>query len=649
MSLRMLTENGVVPMYNEPFDIKNYESYHIPILYLSGNLTGMTKEDAVSLSYVYGDRSGSCTLKWQGASSLNLPKKNYTIKFDTEFEAVSGWGAQKKYVLKANFVDSSHARNICCAKLWGQIAKTRSNATLNALPNGGAVDGFPIVLSINGRFMGLYTFNIPKDGWMLGMSGTAQKQAIVCAENNNNGAVAFKGLATLAEDSNGQLDFDLEYSSDDQSDWVVTSLNRLIGAVMNSDGTNIEYGITPYLDWDSAIDYYIHAVLTGNYDGVHRNYLLYTHDGVKWAFEPYDMDVVLGLRAMGRYFYPVDATSVQFWEMANNHRLFKLIWTYMRPQLRARYNALRAEAMSVYNVSDVFTNFACKIPLSLYVADNNRWEVIPSSGANNMAQIVSWYDFRCRLADEWIKSTSGETAMPEQVDPNIYAVTNTLTNCATSNNAATVEKNGAYTATITANSGYELSSVVVKMGGVDITSTAYSNGVITISSVTGDIVITASATAKPAYTYTNQVPISKDENGNVFNGKGWIGNTRLSSSGTTKDGRYSSTTGYIPATSGAVIRTKGVKFNSGSEYICVYDSTFALLGYISGVSHSTEIGTATCDGDLTVTTLASNSNIAWIRVSLHHNNGDDAGYATVADPLEGPGSYMIVTVNEEIT
>lgn len=649
MSLIMLTENGAVPMYKEPFDIKNYESYHIPVLYLNGDLSGMTKEDSVSLSYVYGDRSGSCTLKWQGASSLNLPKKNYTIKFDTEFEAVSGWGAQKKYVLKANFVDSSHARNICCAKLWGQIVKTRSNATLNALPNGGAIDGFPIVLAINGRFMGLYTFNIPKDGWMLGMSGTAQQQAIVCAENNNNGAVAFKGLATLTEDSNGQLDFDLEYSSDDQSDWVLTSLNRLIGAVMNSDGTNIEYGITPYLDWDSAIDYFIHAVLTSNYDGVLRNYLLYTHDGIKWGFTGYDMDVVLGLRAGGKYFYPANTDAVQFWHMANNNKLFALIWKYMRPQLRARYSELRAAAMSVYNVADVFTNFSCGIPLALRVADNERWEVIPSSGANDIAQIVTWYDFRSRLADEWIKSTSGETAMPEQVDPNIYIVTNTLTNCTTSNSVATVGKNSAYNATITANSGYELSGVIVTMGGVDITSTAYSNGVITISSVTGDIAIIASATAKPTYTYTNQVPISVDTDRSIFNGKGWIGYTRLSSSGTTKDSDYSSVTGFIPATSGAVIRTKGVKFNSGSEYICVYDSTFELLGYISGASHSTAIGTATCDGDLTVATLASNSSIAWIRVSLHHNGDDDVGYATVADPLEGPGSYMIVTVNEEIT
>lgn len=392
-------------------DIKNYHSFGLPILYLSGSVLGMSKDNSVTMSYIYQDKAGSCTLKWQGSSSLTLPKKNYTIKFDNAFEVVSGWGAQKKYCLKANFVDSSHARNVVCAKLWGQIVKSRtpSNATLNALPNGGAIDGFPIIISLNGVFHGLYTWNIPKDAWMFGMDGTG-RQAIVCAELNNNGAVAFNGLATL----DPEQDFELEYSSDDNSDWVVESLNRLLSAVKDSDGTNITNGITPYLDWESAIDYFIHACLTSNYDGIYRNYLLATYDGVKWFFTGYDMDVVLGLRAMGRYFYPANHSAVSFTAMASQHKLFKLIWKYMRPQLRARYNELRASVMSVENVANTFVDFTAEIALPVYVDDVRRWGTIPSSGANNIAQIITNYDLRCRNADEWVKSTEGETEMPEQ-------------------------------------------------------------------------------------------------------------------------------------------------------------------------------------------------------------------------------------------
>lgn len=96
-----------------------------------------------------------------------------------------------------------------------------------------------------------------------------------------------------------------------------------------------------------------------------------------------------------------------------------------------------------------------------------------------------------------------------------YTVTNNLTNVTNSSSATEVEEGWSYSATLTAFSGHAISSVVVKMGGVDITSTAYSGGKITISSVTGDIVITAVAVEsdtpdQPPANYTNLVPTSID-------------------------------------------------------------------------------------------------------------------------------------------
>lgn len=70
----------------------------------------------------------------------------------------------------------------------------------------------------------------------------------------------------------------------------------------------------------------------------------------------------------------------------------------------------------------------------------------------------------------------------------------TLTKVTSSNKSSMTDKNGSYTTILTADDGYTISSVVVKMGGVDITSTAYSAGVVTIANVTGNIEITATAT-----------------------------------------------------------------------------------------------------------------------------------------------------------
>ena len=76
-----------------------------------------------------------------------------------------------------------------------------------------------------------------------------------------------------------------------------------------------------------------------------------------------------------------------------------------------------------------------------------------------------------------------------------YTITNNLTNCTSDNSAASVVEGGSYTANLTAADGYTLdgASVSVVVNGEDVTDTAYSGGVITIQSVTGDMVITAIA------------------------------------------------------------------------------------------------------------------------------------------------------------
>ena len=76
-----------------------------------------------------------------------------------------------------------------------------------------------------------------------------------------------------------------------------------------------------------------------------------------------------------------------------------------------------------------------------------------------------------------------------------YTITNKLTNCTSNNSNTSIEEKKSYTSTITAFNGYTLTgaTVTITMGGTDVTSTVYNNGVVTISKVTGNIVITVSA------------------------------------------------------------------------------------------------------------------------------------------------------------
>jgi len=80
-----------------------------------------------------------------------------------------------------------------------------------------------------------------------------------------------------------------------------------------------------------------------------------------------------------------------------------------------------------------------------------------------------------------------------------YSITNTLTNCTNNNSATVINELTAYSGTLTADTDYVMGTVTVTMGGTDVTSTAYNSatGAISIASVTGNIVITATATEPP--------------------------------------------------------------------------------------------------------------------------------------------------------
>lgn len=415
------TEKKVQFVVPQGADGKDYSFdptvYGLPVLYLTGDISPIrvSKDNKVTVNYAYGDLSGSCTLKGQGATSYKTAqalgdkgKFNYTINFDQAFEAASGWGEQTKYCLKANFIDHSHSRNVVSAKLWGMIVKSRSteNTNLSGLVNGGAVDGFPIVIMLNDEFHGLYTFNIPKDGWMFGLvEDTAKQQAIVCA-NDHETATQFKGL--LAGD---ESDFELEFISDETNTaWVTSSLNTLIQSCIDSWGGDLDTTVSQYLDWASAIDYYIWTVVIKGTDMVDKNYLLTTFDGVKWCFTAYDMDSTYGLAwdgtALSR---PV--SNINFEECAATHRVYELIKRFKTNALKARYAELRKNVLSESRIMQMFENFAWAIPSPVLVEDVKRWPSVPGSSVNGIDQIGRWVHQRLDAADAWIE------ALPAQETP----------------------------------------------------------------------------------------------------------------------------------------------------------------------------------------------------------------------------------------
>lgn len=399
--------------------------YDLPVLYLTGDISPIktSKDNEVSLTYVYGERSGSCTLKGQGASSYQMAmnfinagkagKFNYTIKFDNAFEAKEGWGSQKKYCLKANWIDHSHSRNIVSCKLWGMSVKARSTVPteLASLPNGGAIDGFPIVIMVNDEFHGLYTFNIPKDGWMLGLTEDTTKTQAIFSAHQHSDATQFKGLL-----KGDESDFELEFISDeDNADWATASLNNLIQACMDSWGGDLDTEVAKYLDWDSAIDYYIHCVVEKGSDAVDKNFLLVTFDGTKWYFTNYDRDTICGLAWDGSALdRPV--SDVKFVDCKNTSRVFELIYRFKTDALKARYQQLRSNILSESRINQIYENFAWAIPSPVAQEDVKKYPTIRGSFVNGVDQICRWMRQRLEACDEWINALPAQETPVEPVE-----------------------------------------------------------------------------------------------------------------------------------------------------------------------------------------------------------------------------------------
>lgn len=143
------------------------------------------------------------------------------------------------------------------------------------------------------------------------------------------------------------------------------------------------------------------------------------------------------------------------------------------------------------------------------------------------------------------------------LDTNVYySVTKSLSYCIINNSATSVIEGEPYSATISANEGYELKSVTVTMGDNPVSVT---NGVINIASVTGDIVITAVA---------EEVVVEPEEE-NLFNKDTALLNHRLGSGGSPSAYDGMVTTDFIPidsSISGKQLKISGITLVRSSAY-----------------------------------------------------------------------------------
>lgn len=267
-----------------------------------------------------------------------------------------------------------------------------------------------------------------------------------------------------------------------------------------------------------------------------------------------------------------------------------------------------------------------------YAGENDNEKVVAWAVANGIAS-AEINAFRAAM----ISGDAGEVVVP----PQEYTVTNNLTGCTSSNAATTVTEGDSYYATITASSGYVMTgaTVQIKMGGTDVTDLYYSDGVISIPDVSGNLAITITAVVYVP-TYTNVLPTAVDPStkNDVWDGKGYR-NGAYASSAKPYYGTDAACwcTGAIAVQPSDVIYVKGTTLEgSGHER----------LGALSGATGGCYWCKAytSLSGMATVTKLGDK----YYKIVLDPSYANYSYIGYIMFSAQGTGDSVVVTKNEEI-
>ena len=134
---------------NQPVDPATYtEEYGLPVFHLVTG-PGFNADDYTPATIVYrGHSYAGAEAKNRGASSLDYPKRSFTLKFsrDDKFgDQPIGFVGKRKVVLNTTFDDNSYLRQRLVFELWNRLD-----------PGHIQVQHYSAVLFLDGQYHGMY-------------------------------------------------------------------------------------------------------------------------------------------------------------------------------------------------------------------------------------------------------------------------------------------------------------------------------------------------------------------------------------------------------------------------------------------------------------------------------------------------------------
>ncbi|WP_435403941.1 CotH kinase family protein [Lactiplantibacillus plantarum] len=391
--------------YNfESYDYAGVENDGLPHIYLNGDTSSMTKDNKVVLRFDFANFnnhvSGYAQTCWQGDSSIRWPKKAYRIKTFTDsaltnklnFQPSHRWTADNKWNLKAYYTDGLLCRDVANANIGAAIEATSTSNPegLITTDNFGFVDGFPVSVYINGKFQGIFSFNIAKGDY-------GKTKAIIDGANYTS-VTKFESYPTGGDALDG-TNFEM-VDPDAPTDDIKNGFNTMLNFAITSSDTDFTTGIDKYLDKGSVIDYLIFSNIIGNTDAWGKNQTFFSYDLAKWYIHPYDLDVSLGGEWNGTLNpKPTGILGVD----SSKHQLFVRFTKLFPNEIKARYQSLRTWLTPAYVLNE-YRKRIDSIGDGNYQRDYDKWSN-PSKDIYTWKQLSDYVVNQFKICDAaWLQS-----------------------------------------------------------------------------------------------------------------------------------------------------------------------------------------------------------------------------------------------------
>jgi len=270
--------------------------------------------------------------------------------------------------------------------------------------------------------------------------------------------------------------------------------------------------------------------------------------------------------------------------------------------------------------------------------DYNALENLPQDSGGLSAQAKQAL-LACFRNVAWVNA-NGQTyydALETALTPaTMYSITNNLTGCTTSNYSASIAEGSTYTATITASSGYTLegATATATMGGQSVTG-FYNNGTISIPNVTGNLVITVTATSAivsiSAVFTQGQAVIY--ENSSINTLRQYLTVTATYADSTTETVTDYTLSGTLTVGASTITVAYGGKMDTFNVTVTEHEPTSDMNGWTDGVAYTN------------ITIVENQYCIANSGKLANYNGWDRTGYV----PCNGASTIVIPPMPQEGT